>query len=92
MLFLRYLLIIAGFGLFAGAAAILVYDLYVIFKGRKPAHEAPRPFQEGRKALRTSGWSGAQKTAHIIALSTSCVGQAIGLSGLSPSLEHTLLL
>ena len=39
MLFLRFLLLITGFGLFLGAAAILVYDLYVIFKGRKPAHE-----------------------------------------------------
>ncbi len=37
MLFLRYLVLIIGFGLFAGAAAILVYDLYLIFKGRKPA-------------------------------------------------------
>ncbi|HEY6339871.1 MAG TPA: SPFH domain-containing protein [Bryobacteraceae bacterium] len=36
MLFLRYLLLIIGFGLFAGAAAILVYDLYLIFRGRKP--------------------------------------------------------
>src|SRR5690348_9109105 len=44
MLFLRYLLLLAGFGLFAGAAAILVYDLYVIFKGRKqPLPELNRP-------------------------------------------------
>jgi regulator of protease activity HflC (stomatin/prohibitin superfamily) len=35
-LFLRYLLLIIGFGLFAGAAAILVYDLYLIFRGRRP--------------------------------------------------------
>ncbi len=78
MIFLRYLLIIAGFALFAGAAAILVYDLYVIFKGRKPAHEAPRPFHAGRKAPRTSRYS-------VVALSPS-VGQAIGLSGLSLTL------
>jgi regulator of protease activity HflC (stomatin/prohibitin superfamily) len=37
MLFLRYLLLIIGFGLFAGAAVIIVYDLYLIFKGRKDA-------------------------------------------------------
>lgn len=37
MLFLRYLVLLIGFGLFAGAAAILLYDLYLIFKGRKPA-------------------------------------------------------
>jgi hypothetical protein len=86
MLFLRYLLIIAGFGLFAGAAAILVYDLYVIFKGRKPAQDAPRPFQEGRKAPRTSCCSGGPKTASFIALSAPRVGQAIGLSGLSLTL------
>jgi hypothetical protein len=36
MLFLRYLLLITGFALFAGAAGILIYDLYVILKGRKP--------------------------------------------------------
>ena len=48
MLFLRYLLLIAGFGLFIGAAAILVYDLYVIFNGRKPAHHTTRPFPEER--------------------------------------------
>lgn len=36
MLFLRYLLLITGFGLFTGAAAILVYDLWAVFKGRKP--------------------------------------------------------
>ncbi len=86
MLLLRYLLLIAGFGLFAGAATILVYDLVVIFKGRKPAHEAPRPFHEGRKAPPSSGGSGAQKTANLIARSTSRVGQAIGLSGLSLTL------
>ena len=41
MLFLRYLLLIIGFGLFAGAATILVYDLYLIFKGRKTAPPSP---------------------------------------------------
>jgi regulator of protease activity HflC (stomatin/prohibitin superfamily) len=41
MVFLRYLLLIIGFGLFAGAAAILVYDLYLIFKGRKPIPDEP---------------------------------------------------
>ena len=46
MLFLHYLLLITGFGLFAGAAAILVYDLYTIFKGRKPAHDPNAPLPE----------------------------------------------
>ena len=41
MLILRYLLLIIGFGLFAGAAAILVYDLYLIFKGRKTMPPSP---------------------------------------------------
>lgn len=65
MLFLRYLLLITGFGLFIGAAAILVYDLYVIFKGRKPAHDAPSPFPGEQKAPRTLRWPIAQKTAYI---------------------------
>jgi regulator of protease activity HflC (stomatin/prohibitin superfamily) len=65
MLFLRYLLLITGFGLFIGAAAILVYDLYVIFKGRKPAHDAPGPFPGEQKAPRTLRWPIAQKTAYI---------------------------
>jgi regulator of protease activity HflC (stomatin/prohibitin superfamily) len=67
MLFLRYLLLIAGFGLFIGAAAILVYDLYVIFKGRKPAHEPTRPFPEerplprGPEAPHSLRWPAARK-------------------------------
>ena len=35
MVLLRYLLIFAGIGLLAGAAAILVWDLYQILKSRK---------------------------------------------------------
>ncbi len=46
MLFLRYLLLITGFGLFTGAAAILVYDLYIVFKGRKPAHDRKEALPE----------------------------------------------
>lgn len=45
MLFLRYLLLVTGFALFAGAAAILIYDLYVIFTGRK--HDPFRPEPQG---------------------------------------------
>jgi regulator of protease activity HflC (stomatin/prohibitin superfamily) len=69
MLFLRYLLLITGFGLFIGAAAILVYDLYVIFKGRKPAHDTTRPFPEERpfleepKAPHSLRWRAARKMA-----------------------------
>src|SRR5215471_7693761 len=43
MLFLRYMLLITGFGMLAAAAAVLVYDLYMIFKGRKPVHSESRP-------------------------------------------------
>src|SRR5579863_9499291 len=41
MLFLRYLLLIIGFGLFAGAASIIVYDLYLILEGRKSSPPTP---------------------------------------------------
>jgi hypothetical protein len=69
MLFLRYLLLLIGFGLFIGAAAILVYDLYTIFKGRKPAHDTTRPFPEERrfpeerKAPPSWRWPAARKIA-----------------------------
>jgi regulator of protease activity HflC (stomatin/prohibitin superfamily) len=75
MLFLRYLLLIIGFGLFAGAAAILVYDLYLIFKGRKPAPdehhrqsvndspEQPTQSPDARGGLLTSSWPEARQYA-----------------------------
>ena len=44
MIILRYLLIFAGVGLLAGAAAILAWDLYQILKWRKqPAGESSTP-------------------------------------------------
>jgi|SRR5580698_4577538 hypothetical protein len=70
MLFLRYLLLIAGFGLFIGAAAILVYDLYVIFKGRRPDHEINRPFPEEPGAPRSSRWPAGRKNPGL-AVATS---------------------
>jgi len=40
MLLLRYLLMFTGIGLLAGAAGILVWDLYQILKSRKPRETA----------------------------------------------------
>lgn len=59
MLFLRYLVLIIGFGLFVGAAAILVYDLYLILKSRKPTphtdgfsiNDSPEPSEQSSGAL-----------------------------------------
>ena len=48
MLLLKYLLLFAGAGLFTGAAAILIWDLYQIFKSRKTP--APKS-AEGEPAL-----------------------------------------
>ncbi len=71
MLFLRYLVLIIGFGLFVGAAAILVYDLYLILKSRKPSpqntngfslNDSPEPPEQSpgaRGGLLTSSWQGA---------------------------------
>jgi regulator of protease activity HflC (stomatin/prohibitin superfamily) len=43
MILLRYLLILTGIGLLAGAAAILAWDLYQIAKSRKSPGEASPP-------------------------------------------------
>src|ERR1700687_3443644 len=43
MVLLRYLLMFAGIGLLAGAAGILVWNLYQIWKSRKPLGEVPAP-------------------------------------------------
>ncbi len=44
MLFAKYVLLITGFGLLLGAAAILIYDLYSIFrKGQSPPTDQPPP-------------------------------------------------
>jgi regulator of protease activity HflC (stomatin/prohibitin superfamily) len=46
MILLRYLLMITGVGLLVGAAAILAWDLYQIFKFRKePSGELPPPLR-----------------------------------------------
>jgi len=72
MLFLRYLVLIIGFGLFVGAAAILVYDLYLILKSRKPSpqntngssiNDSPEPPEQSPGALGgllTSSWQEAR--------------------------------
>jgi regulator of protease activity HflC (stomatin/prohibitin superfamily) len=45
MLFAKYVLLVAGFGLLLAAAAILIYDLYSIFRRRQstPTEEPPPP-------------------------------------------------
>lgn len=66
MVLLRYLLIFAGIGLLVGAAAILAWDLYQIFKSRK---ESPGEFTP---ALR---WHEARRLATL-----SIVPLLVGLS------------
>jgi len=63
MLFLKYLLLITGTGLLVGAAGILAYDLYRIFKKRKD--DATFPFPGLGEALR---WSKAGRLAGIAAV------------------------
>jgi regulator of protease activity HflC (stomatin/prohibitin superfamily) len=71
MVVLRYLLIVLGIGLFVGAAALILWDLYQIFKSRKavnlgePAAEAPPP-----------RWNTAWKLA-VYALPPILVGTSI---------------
>ena len=48
MLFLKYLLLITGSGLLAGAAGILAYDLYLMSKKR--GEEVINPFPHWRTA------------------------------------------
>lgn len=82
MLFLRYLLLIMGFGLFAGAAAILVYDLYVIFKGRK--HDPSLPEQHrppGESLLAEPGGPWFSR-----ALPHKHTAQKVALAGVAPAL------
>jgi len=52
MLMLKYLLLAAGIGLFAGAAAIIAYDIYLatqlrrlLAKGAEPVQPLPRPIR-----------------------------------------------
>ena len=52
MILLRYVLILTGIGLLAGAAAILIWDLYQILKFRKrPEGEPPEPHWRMAKQL-----------------------------------------
>ncbi len=61
MVLLRYLLMFAGMGLLAGAAGILLWDLYQIWKVRKPgeseAPELPKPCVRWEAAKRMAGLS-----------------------------------
>ena len=52
MLMLKYLLLAAGIGLFAGAAAVIAYDIYLatqlrrlLAKGAEPVQSLPRPIR-----------------------------------------------
>ena len=68
MLLLRYLLMFTGIGLLAGAAGILVWDLYQILKSRKPREtaapgegstfspELPQPAIHWQNAKRLATW------------------------------------
>ena len=79
MVFLRYLLLIAGFGLFVAAAAILSYDLYVIFKGRKQAlPESHRP--PGESFLEEPAGPSFSPMPHRRA------AQTMALAGVAPAL------
>jgi regulator of protease activity HflC (stomatin/prohibitin superfamily) len=62
MIVLRYLLIFAGIGLFAGAAAILAWDLYQILKFRKKAPGDAGELTEPPPTLR---WREARALAAI---------------------------
>lgn len=63
MVLLRYLLMFLGMGLLTGAAAILLWDLYQIWKMRKPgesaAPEAPKPHVRWDAAKRMAALSAA---------------------------------
>jgi regulator of protease activity HflC (stomatin/prohibitin superfamily) len=91
MVFLRYLLLAIGFGLFAGAAVVIIYDLYVIFKGRKPVQDphglrsgdVPEPPMQSpgvRGGLLTPSWREARWHA---ARNMATAGLAPVLIGLS---------
>src|SRR5262245_15900012 len=49
MVLLRYLLIFAGIGLLAGAAAMLAWDLFQIFKAKRGGHTHPEPRWESAR-------------------------------------------
>src|SRR5689334_10945523 len=63
MVLLRYLLMFLGMGLLTGAAAILLWDLYQIWKMRKPgesaAPEVPKPHVRWDAAKRMAALSAA---------------------------------
>ena len=63
MLLLRYLLMFAGIGLLAGAAGILVWDLYQILKSRKTrAAATPGEGTTPVPELMEPGWSRTRRS------------------------------
>jgi regulator of protease activity HflC (stomatin/prohibitin superfamily) len=79
MLFLKYLLIVSGFGLFSSAGALVLYDVYVAFEldrllrrgalsGEQPVPVTLRP----RRAIR---WESAGKLAAL-----ACLPLLLGLA------------
>src|SRR2546426_12642650 len=90
MLLLKYLLLAAGIGLFAGAAAIIAYDVYVAAQLRRllGGGEAAAPGAEPARPvglIRPVRWSVAGKLAGLAgvapALGLSIVGVADGTGG-----------
>src|SRR5579863_8684063 len=75
MLFMKYFLTTVGFGLLMGAAGILIYDLYQVFKmrgtSRKPqlslaAHDpVPEPEPAGERPALVPRWRKAGQIAAI---------------------------
>src|SRR2546427_11913405 len=73
MLLLKYLLLAAGIGLFAGAAAIIAYDVYVAAQLRRllGSGEAAEPGAEPARPvglIRPVRWSVAGKIAGLAGL------------------------
>jgi len=77
MLLLRYLLLFTGAGLFAGAASMLIWDLYQILKLRKP----PGPGPEGE-----AGYVPPAPIRWRLARRTALMGTVPMLAGLSIAL------
>src|SRR3989442_15592810 len=82
MLLLKYLLLAAGIGLFAGAAAIIAYDVYVAAQLRRllGGGEAAEP-----------GAEPARPVGLIRPVRWSVAGKLAGLAGLPPLLGLSIV-